>query len=290
MMGRVVCAGHVNWDLTLHVDRLPDADGEAVVTDQTQSGGGSASNVAAVITGLGCESYLLGSVGDDEFGLLARRALEKSGVDCTHLQTVEEAETTVKYLIVDETGEVMVLANEGANEAYDASDLVDETLQDASYLHLTNQDPETARILATRARSAGVPVSVDPGRRLGDREFGSVLELADIVFLNEREARIAREDGFTDDGATTVVKRGDGGAAIHDPEFEASHPGYDVDPVNTAGAGDAFAAGYLAARLEGQSPTAALAVANACGALATTTRGARTEISWADIHEQQRRA
>lgn len=289
-MGSVVCAGHVNWDLTLHVDRLPDADGEAVVTDQTQSGGGSASNVAAVLAGLGCDSHLLGSVGDDEFGLLARRALERSGVDCTQLQTVGDAETTVKYLIVDETGEVMVLANEGANEAYGASDLADETLEGASYLHLTNQDPETARTLATRARSAGVSVSVDPGRRLGDREFGSVLELADIVFLNEREAQIAREGGFTYDGARTVVKRGGGGAVIRSPELEANHPGYDVDPVNTAGAGDAFAAGYLAARLEGQSPTDALTVANACGALATTTRGARTDISWTDIREQQRGA
>lgn len=287
-MATVVCAGHVNWDLTLHVDRLPDADGEAAITDQTQSGGGSASNVAAVLAGLDCESYLLGSVGDDEFGLLARRALTDAGVDCTHLIEVEGGETTVKYLVVDETGEVMVLANEGANEGYTASDLPDATLQSASYLHLTNQDPKTARQLAGRARRAGVPVSVDPGRRLANRDFGPVLEQADVIFLNEREAAIAREDDLTTEGATTIIKRGGGGAAIRGPETETTHPAYDVDPVNTAGAGDAFAAGYLAARLDGQSPREALTVANACGALAATTRDSRTDISWADIREQQR--
>ncbi len=46
---RVLCAGHVNWDVTICVDDLPAPDGESVVTDQYQAGGGSAANTAAAL-------------------------------------------------------------------------------------------------------------------------------------------------------------------------------------------------------------------------------------------------
>jgi ribokinase len=60
-----------------------------------------------------------------------------------------------------------------------------------------------------------------------------------------------------------------------------SHPGFgghpDVEVVDTTGAGDAFAAGYVAAQLAGLDAEGRLAVGNACGALATTVVGARAQ-------------
>ena len=280
---RIVCAGHVNWDVTLHVDALPVPDGEAVIADQTQAGGGSASNTAAVLAGLDCDPLLLGSVGDDENGLLARRELEAAGVDCTALQRVPDAATTVKYLLVDRTGEVMVLANEGANEAFSAADLPPDTFDSTGHLHLTSQSPETAIELAEHARDAGVSVSVAPGRRLGDREYGPILAAADIVFLNSREADTARAQGLLDGtDAETVVTHGSEGAARHGPE-SVRHEGFDAEAVDTAGAGDAFAAGYLVARYTDRTDADPLAVANACGALAAESIGARTSLSWAAV-------
>lgn len=284
-MTRIVCAGHVNWDVTLTVGSLPVPDGEAVIDDQTQAGGGSASNVAAVLSGLGCEAVLLGSVGDDENGYLARRELADAGVDCTHLQEAGGRATTVKYLVVDGAGEVMVLANQGANEAFTASDLPAETLSAATHLHLTSQDPTTAQTLAERARNAGVPVSIDPGRRVGDRQYRTVLALADVVFLNGREADIAREQGLLDavDGETIVTQGSDGADRYGGEEID-SHRGFDAATVDTAGAGDAFAAGFLAARYTADADP--LAVANACGALAAESVGARTDITWTALRER----
>jgi ribokinase len=283
----IVCAGHVNWDVTLQVTQLPTPDGESHIHNQTQAGGGSASNTAAVLAGLDYEPLLLGSVGDDECGRLALEELAGAGVDCTHVQQVDGGETTVKYLVVDDAGEVMVLANNGANEQFEATDLPPARLQRATHLHLTGQRPATALALAQRAHEAGVPVSVDPGRRFDDREFDPVLELADIVFFNEPEARVARERGVAaQETALTVCKRGDGGAVARGPDKTVTHPGFAVDPVDTAGAGDAFAAGFLAARLDGASDERALAVGNACGALAARTVGARTSLSWAQVCER----
>lgn len=284
MSGRgVICAGHVNWDVTLYVDTLPETDGEAVVLDQTQAGGGSASNTATVLASLGREATLLGSIGDDEYGSLAQQGLSDAGVDCEILIRVSGA-TTVKHLVVDEEGQVMVLANDGVNEAFTAADLDDGTLGDAARLHLTSQDPETAKTLAKRAVEAGVPVSFDPGRRVDRRDYGPVVELADVVFLNESEATVARERGLLDgcDGLA-VVKRGEGGAEAWTDDGRVAHSGFEVDPVDTTGAGDAFAAGFLAIRLDNGTVEQALAVGNACGALAAQSSGAQTSISWADV-------
>jgi len=283
-MARVVCAGHVNWDVTLRLDRLPAPDGEAVIAGQRESGGGSAANTAAVLAGLECEPILLGSVGDDRYAARVREELTEVGVDTSHLRTAAEGPTTIKYLLVDEQGEVMVLANDGANEAFSADDLPAETLAGADHLHLTSQRPETALALAEAASAAGLSVSLDPGRRLDRRDYSSVLDCADIVFLNAREATTVSEDGrLRTTDRLTVVKQGADGGEVRWSGQTARQQAYDVEVVDTTGAGDAFAAGFLAARLDGASHRKALAVANACGALAVRTVGARTTVTRADV-------
>jgi len=277
----VLCAGHVNWDVTLRLDRLPAPDGEARIVEQASAGGGSAANVATGLATLGVGTALFGSVGTDENGHLVRRALADAGVDCDPLVTVD-AETTVKYLLVGGDGEVMVLGNDGANESYAAADLADATLAAADHLHLTSQHPDTARRLAERAVAAGATVSVDPGRRVGERDFDPVVALADVVFYNEREAaRVAdrRRDDTRDH--VRVVTRGADGAAVATPAGERrSHDGVAIDAVDTTGAGDAFAAGFLSVVLGDDEADyeRALAVGNACGALATRERGARVRL------------
>jgi ribokinase len=278
----VLCAGHVNWDVTLCLDRLPAPDGEARILDQQSAGGGSAANVATGLATLGVETALFGSVGTDENGHLVRRALDDAGVDCVPLVTVD-ADTTVKYLLVGTDGEVMVLGNDGANESYAATDLADGTLSATDHLHLTNQDPATARRLAERAVDAGATVSVDPGRRAGERDFTPTLALADVVFYNEREAPRAADRPPRDDppGYIRVVTRGADGAAVDTPDGSHwSRDGVDVDSVDTTGAGDAFAAGFLSVVLGTEDPDydRALTVGNACGALATRERGARVRL------------
>jgi ribokinase len=277
-MCRVICAGHVNWDVTLRVDRLPEPDGEATITEQRQSGGGSASNTAIALTGLDCPTTLLGSVGSDEHGFLAQRELDERGVD-THLQEATGMATAVKYLVVATDGEVAVLGNDGANEAFAASDLPADTLQAGDHLHLTSQGPATAQTLARRGQAAGLTVSFDPGRRLGDRRYAAVLEHVDICFLNDREATIATDQELLAPVDRVVTKLGSGGARIESPDATETHPGFAIEAVDTTGAGDAFAAGFIAG-LHERDAAYGLAVGNACGALAAETTGARVDLSW----------
>ena len=270
---RVVCAGHVNWDVTLRVDRLPAPDDEARVRERTETGG-SAANVAAALAGLDREVRLFGSVGGDA-GSAVRTELRRAGVK-TRLRTVAGAATTRKYLLVDDSGEVAVLGTGGADEALSAADVLAAASDDADALHLTGQDPETAAVLAATAADRGLTVSFDPGRRLADRDYGDVVDHVDLLFASEREA------AATATLAWTVTTRGNRGATLGCPEGRFDHPGYDLDgpPIDAAGAGDAFAAGFLAVRIADGDPERALSVANACGALAAGERGPRPDLSW----------
>lgn len=282
----VLCAGHVNWDVTLRVGHLPEPDGEVSVEERVQRGGGSAANVAAGLAGLDSAAALFGSVGDDESGTKAIEELEAAGVDADRVRAVPGAETAVKYLVVDYEGEVMVLSNAGANETFTAEHLTG-GFEGVRHLHLTSQLPETAAELAKRAHDAGVPVSFDPGRRLGDRSYAETLRHVDLLFLNRREAVAMVESGLEEalaDEAAVLIKLGEEGAELRGPEQVVQHDGFAVDPLDTTGAGDAFAAGFLAevdrvGGLETVNYETALATANACGALAAMETGARVELS-----------
>jgi len=302
---RLLCAGHVNWDVTLEVDRLPGPDGEARITDESQSGGGSAANTASVCSTLDVPAGILGSVGTDQHGYQARRELVDAGVDTGHL--VETAVgTAVKYLVVDPDGRVMVLGDDRGNEAFDADDVAPDLLAALDHLHLTSQRPATATELATLAREHDTTVSFDPGRRVTDRDYGTAIERSNYLFLTEREAEAALELDLSDpddrpDDRVVVLKAGTDGASVRTPDRTCTHGGFDVDPVDTTGAGDAFAAGFLTALLTGWDPdedatnreaTAsgatpdfelALRLANACGAIATRQTGARVRITRGDL-------
>ena len=302
----VICAGHINWDVTMHVDRLPEPDGEVQIQELIQSGGGSAANVAVGLSGLEADATVFGSVGGDDSGAFALQELDRLGVECGHVLVAKEETTAVKYLVVDDCGEVMVFASDGANESFTAGDLPPRVVTEADHLHLTSQRPETAVELAALVRDVGGTVSFDPGRRVGQRAYKRAFPHVDVLFCNRREAELAADDyrkHGPDDGLL-VIKRGGDGATVNTPERTVSHPGYDIDAVDTTGAGDAFAAGFLVAWLgsgafrrrfpgdgssadpEGGPVTddppldAVLAVANACGALTAMQATARTELAW----------
>ncbi|ELZ48432.1 PfkB domain protein [Halorubrum coriense DSM 10284] len=298
---KVVAAGHINWDVTIHVDRLPEPDGETRIDRLEQSGGGSAANVAVGLVDLGGQSVVYGSVGGDESGALALRELASAGVDPGQVLVDAAEPTSVKYVVVDGDGELLMLANDGANESFSAAGLDRDTLAAADHLHLTGQQPETAAALATAAAEAGATRSFDPGRRVADREFDAALHASDVLFLNDREADALAAatdvDPWEPDDRVVAIKLGDEGATVRTPHGSVSHPGFDVDPVDTTGAGDAFAAGFLAAALREPEITAdgfshdprdyqvPILVGNACGAVATESVTARTDLSWDRVRE-----
>src|SRR5207247_810608 len=139
------------------------------------------------------------------------------------------------------------------------------------------------------AREAGTAVSLDLNYRKAlwgpgeaGRQLRELVARADVVFATEQEARLA-VDG--DDAAQlapalaalgpaeALVKRGSRGVAAFCDEVPYDEPALRVTMVDPVGAGDAFAAGYLAERLQGRPVAERLATACATGAYAVTVSG-----------------
>ena len=270
---------------------------------------GAEANVAVGLARLGHSVAFIGRVGGDGFGTAIRRHLRGEGVDVRHLVTDQEATTGIMFRERRALGAVDVLyARAGsAGSRLDPADIeraaIDGSFVEARWLHLTGITPalsEGARAAVVRAlelaRASNLTVSLDVNlrRRLWPDEVAapvlrSIAAGADIVLGSPDElAAIADrpDDGKADPGdlaravldlgpGLAVVKLGSGGAVAvsRDGESVASPAmavGAVVDPV---GAGDAFCAGFIAARLDGSGLGDALRSANACGASAVAASG-----------------
>jgi sugar/nucleoside kinase (ribokinase family) len=265
------------------------SDSEASVSF---GGGGSAANVAAWLAFAGVERpALVGRIGRDARGVAAAEELRAGGVDA-RLALDDGHPTGTCVVLVAPGGERSMLPDPGANSALAPSDLPDSLIERGGHLHvsgysLVRPGPRPAALAAIeRARARGMTVSVDPSSAaLLAPDFPSLADGATLLLPNVDEA--VALTGLPDARAAArslasrfpevVVKLGAEGAFWTNGSDEehvraAALPGHVVD---TTGAGDAFAAGLLAARAGGASPAEALRAACALAAQAVVTQGAR---------------
>jgi 2-dehydro-3-deoxygluconokinase len=273
---------------------------------------GAEANVAVGLARLGHSVEFIGRVGADGFGEAILRRLRGEGVGVAHLMTDDQAATGLMFRERRHLGPAQVVYTRSGSagsrlSVADVDRAADAGIFDGGrWLHLSGITPalsESARAAtfgaAAHARASGLTVSLDLNlrRRLWpDEVAGPVLrELAegcDIVFGSPDELAVVAGETVAPESAelaraalslrpsVTVVKLGAAGAMLVDAETAAApitRPALPlravVDPV---GAGDAFCAGFIAARLEEQSFERALDYANACGAAAAATLGDQT--------------
>jgi ribokinase len=240
----------------------PLARGSDTPAQITVQGGGSAANVAAWAAWLGTPVALVCRVGDDERGRAAIAALR--GVD-VRAAVDPERPTGTCVVLVEPGGERTMLPDPGANDGPLAEIPLGEHLHVVGYALLRDGPRPGALAAIERARAAGMTVSVDPSSWALMRR-GAIPDV-DLLLPNEEEARLLPP------GAGMVVKLGSGGARWGDVHVTAEP----VEVVDTTGAGDAFAAGFLTARLGGAAPRDALAEGCRVAARAVAQVGARPE-------------
>ena len=232
------------------------ADADAV----TKLGpGGQAANVAAWVAELGGEARFLGKRADDEAGRTAAGALARYGVDVHGPVVAGRTGTIVALVGVD--GARTMASDRGVSPDFQADELHPAWLDGCSHLHLPGYSLLRSPIDGTALRAAELAprLSVDLSswsaiRDFGPERFRERLEQLRpaIVFANEDEERIL---GGPLDGCTWILKRGPLGARFGDVEL----PAVPADAIDTTGAGDALAAGYLVG-----GPELALAAAARC--------------------------
>jgi ribokinase len=256
--------------------------------------GGGGANVAARFAEAGVPVLLVSRAGNDPAGRAAVEDLRAGGVR-TSVAVDPVRPTGTVVVIVEPTGERTMLPDRGANAALGPADLPVEELRSATHLHLSGYtllDPgsRAAGLIALEhAREAGVSVSVDPAsaaplEAAGARAFLDWVAHADVLLPNLEEAVAltgvrdpeAAAWALARDGREVVITLGASGALWSDGEQVVRAAAADAPaPIDSTGAGDAFTAGWLAARLEGAAPAEALAAANALAARALDGAGAR---------------
>jgi ribokinase len=257
------------------------------------TGGGAAANVAAWLADQGKDVALVARAGDDGAGRGAVQELREAGVD-VHVAVDRERATGTCVVVIGADGERTMLPDRGANLALAVEDLPGDVFAEGHHLHLSgyvllHAGPRAAGLRALElARAAGMTISIDPASAAPLRDVGveRVLEWmgdVDVLLPNLDEARVLTGlDGAEEAaGALTaharevVVTSGPDGALWTDGAEVVRVTAPVAEVVDTTGAGDAFAAGWLAARASGASPHDALTAACALGARAVSRTGAR---------------
>src|SRR5215217_6800268 len=271
----------------LSVPLAPGSDAPALIRFH---GGGSAANTAAWLAEAGAEPVLVGRVGDDERGSAARDELRATGVDA-RLASDPELPTGTCLVLVSPDGERTMAPDAGANDALTATDLADELLASTEHVHVAGYallrpgSRPAARAAIMRAAERGLSVSVDPSSAaLLSPEFLDDAVGAGLLLPNADEARMLSGERDPERAAHALASRfsevvvtlGAEGALWTDGRASARADAVPVEvAVDSTGAGDAFAAGLLAARLDGAAPAEALAAGARLAARAVARRGGR---------------
>ncbi|HDK1569401.1 TPA: aminoimidazole riboside kinase [Escherichia coli] len=285
------------------VDLLPESDGRLLPCP-----GGAPANVAVGIARLGGTSGFIGRVGDDPFGALMQRTLLTEGVDITYLKQDEWHRTSTVLVDLNDQGErsFTFMVRPSADLFLETTDLP--CWRHGEWLHLCSialsaEPSRTSAFTAmTAIRHAGGFVSFDPNIRedLWQDEhllrlcLRQALQLAYVVKLSEEEWRLISGKTQNDrdicalakdyEIAMLLVTKGAEGVVVCYRGQVHHFAGMSVNCVDSTGAGDAFVAGLLTGLSSSGLSTderemrRIIDLAQRCGALAVTAKGAMTAL------------
>ena len=228
----------------------PVAPGADTRSEIVPRPGGSGANTAAWLGALGAPVRFVGRVGAADAARHAA-ALVEHGVDARLAGDAEAPTGSIVVLAHDRT----MFTARGANANLCAADLSPELLDGVAWIHVSGYalfEPGPRDAVLAYVRGAGLPWSVDPASAswLRDADFLAWTAGAALCLANEDEAAVLG-DALASAYPEVVVKRGAAGATLLGGE---SVPAAAAEVVDLTGAGDAFAAGFLAAQQRGERP------------------------------------
>jgi ribokinase len=248
---RILTLGDLMLDVIVRVEQ-PLVSGDDVVATTQTGPGGQAANVAAWAAALGADAAFVGRRGDDEAGRLVSSALSAYGVE---LLGPEEGRNGVVVSLVDPDGTRSMASDRGVAPELAPTDLNAVWFAGCDVLHIAGysllREPiASASVAGARlARDAGARVSVDLStstaiEAYGAHRFSELLgELeADLLFGTAAELEAL---GGQFPAPEWVLKRGPAGITVGRGDSRHDLPARNVVAVDTTGAGDALAAGYL---------------------------------------------
>lgn len=267
----VIGLGALNMDYLYRVEHII-GDGETVVKEVKSSPGGSAANTIYGLAKLGVNTGFIGVVGDDADGKLLIQSFQKAGVDTPQIGVKAGAKTSSVLCLCDKLGRRSLYVVPGANNLLSMEDLDLTYINQARMLHLSSfTDDKQFQIVLELMDRLSTRLSFAPGSiyaRKGLKALTPILNKTYVLFINHYEIQQMTGEDITT-GAESCLKQGcsiivvtlgkgmilKSGKEINnaicyirdaDQEYIVKSDRRDkISEVDTTGAGDAFAAGFL---------------------------------------------
>ncbi|MDA3018073.1 MAG: carbohydrate kinase family protein [Actinomycetota bacterium] len=294
---KVFCIGDLMLDIVAQIPTSPHQLhlGNDTLTVISTHGGGAGGNVASWLAVLGNDVTMVGRIGDDAAGSAITSEFDALGISYGDIVKVG-LHTGVVICLVDPSGERTMLADNGANAGLVISDLPSLDGVDAIYvtgyalLAPASRPGVLAMIHAINLRD--IPIIFDPATVGGMKdvpieEILSWCTLMDTVIMNEEEAIYlsgssdieAALDFFLEHAPRAIIKRGSQGAIGRERRGElVSVIAQATQVVDTTGAGDSFAAGFIDAFRSRSNFAPAIERASAVAAHCVAIVGARGRV------------
>jgi ribokinase len=286
MKPRIVVVGSFNSDLVTYMERLPQIGETVSAREFTTWPGGKGSNQAVAAARLGADVTLVARVGQDSFADIGMTLWEREGINTEFVIRDPDHNTGLATIYVEDSGEDMIVVTGGANLALSPADVdaASSAINGADVLLTQLEIPletvahalKIARKLKTRTILNPAPAVHLPSQISADAGYLTPNE-TELQTLTGKMGYASEEHAaslLVTLEQTAIVTLGAGGAMWVNKIGHGHVPGFQVEAVDTVGAGDAFSAGLAVALAEGRDLPAAIAFANATAAICVTRPGA----------------
>lgn len=289
----VLCLGQIVADVLVKgIKGLPERGKLLLLDNLSLHAGGSAVNTAIALSKLGIRSGVMGKMGRDGFSNFILKELKKNNVDTKGIVRDKKALTSCSIVLVDPDGERSFMQYLGANAQFSLKDVDLSLLKGTKVLHIAGAlllfgfDGQPAALLLKKAKKMGLTTSLDivwDARERWMRLLKPCLPYVDIFLPDVEEARMLtgkkgpREiaDILISHGVKIVgLTLGKDGCYLKDKDKEMFIPSFKARVVDSTGAGDSFAAGFLAGYLKGWELEKIGQLANCVGAMCVKVIGA----------------
>ena len=280
----VICLGGVFWETIFRVDHFPARGIKLLPEAGRQQASGMAPAAAVAMTRLGVPAALWARVGNDVAGQSVKADLAREGLDVEQVRTCQGASTAFSSILVDPTGERLVVPCFDPRLSEGADELPLDAVARAPAVLVDMRWPDGGQRLLERARVDGVPSVLDADLAPVDALW-RLMPLAGHVLLSEvaldclrpgeapEQALVALARELPDADVVGVTL-GAGGALLVEPSRRQSAvraiAGFRVDPVDTLNAGDVWHGAYVAGLVGGLDLEARVRLAHAAAAIKCT--------------------
>jgi sulfofructose kinase len=282
----VVGVGYTALDYLGIIPHFPIEDRKLELREFLIQGGGPTATAVVTVKRLGLSAAFIGKVGDDGFGKQMLDELRVEGVDVSRVVIERGGRSQFAFIMVDERSAARtILWSRGRLGAFTGDEVDCDIVARARGLLIDSLEPAAALAAATAAMQASVPVVIDAGTlREGVQEL---LPLSDYIVASElfaeqmsdgRGYRDALERILSFGARAAVVTLGARGCAALTRSGFVEIPGFEVEAVDTTGAGDVFHGAFMFGVLKGWDIRRICLFSNAVAALKCRRLGGRAGI------------